>query len=78
MAKFVILHNLDPIYDNKGAISGYEKGQKIAVNVDNVFAVENWVVVTNHTIISPVDAKNSITVFESFEEVDKIFSNALR
>ena len=78
MSKFVMLHKLDTIYDNKGAISGNEKGRKIAVNIDNVFTVETWVVVTEHTIITPVDGRNSITVFESFDEVDKIFSNALR
>ena len=77
MAKFVMLHKLDTIYDNKGAISGYEKGQKIVVNVENVFTVETWHSSFGHTVIEPVDGRNGMLVFESFEEVDKIFSGAL-
>jgi len=71
MAKFVMLHKL-----------GYQngKGQPVAINVEQIFAVTPLSeAIPKHTvIIAPGDGRNSIDVFESFEEVDRIIAGVLR
>ena len=69
MAKFITLHKL----------SGKQKGQPIAINVQKIFAVTPVSeAVPQHTAIFPDHARASINVFESFKEVDRIISEALR
>lgn len=71
MATFVRLHKLG---------YNYSKGLLIAINVEQIFTVTPLCEATpQHTlIVAPGDGRNSIEVYESFGEVDRIISGALR
>ena len=74
MAKFVLLHLVESTNDGKGTLA---KGKKMVVNIEQVFAVVPFSADLPHTQILSC-GNESVNVFESFEEVDRIISGALR